>query len=458
MIPVSPHLTLYGGVGEIGGNKVLLEDRDTKIFLDFGAGFSDGAAYYSSGIEPRGVNGLGDYFEFGMLPKISGLYSEDMLSDTELRYTEPEIDAILLSHFHSDHAARIKFVDPKIPVYCGETTGLFHDAYSESTGSPLERHKLITFRTGERKKIGSVEIIPIHVDHSIPGAYGFIIHTSEGTLAYTGDFRFHGPKGGMTEEFASEALRAHPDYLITEGTRVTKDDSKQDLSEVDVFKKTADVLSRCKKLAFSTFRGNDIDRINSFYAACKKTDRTLVISMKTAILLEKLQKDRNLRIPRVGKDVSVFIRRKKSGNYDDKDYFTWERNFLGQGITCEDIKKNQSGVFLHLDMWNLPEMIDIKPERGGAYIHASSEAFNEEGESEEVTIKNWIEHFGFSYNQIHASGHAPGSAVATLVNKIGAKSTIPIHTEHPELFPSMLSAGSAIIPEKGKRMELNRRS
>jgi mRNA degradation ribonuclease J1/J2 len=29
-------ITFYGGVGEMGGNKFLVEDDDTKIFLDFG--------------------------------------------------------------------------------------------------------------------------------------------------------------------------------------------------------------------------------------------------------------------------------------------------------------------------------------------------------------------------------------------------------------------------------------
>ena len=33
-------LTFYGGVNEIGGNKILLEDKDTRVFLDFGKGFS----------------------------------------------------------------------------------------------------------------------------------------------------------------------------------------------------------------------------------------------------------------------------------------------------------------------------------------------------------------------------------------------------------------------------------
>ena len=30
------NLTVYGGVDEIGGNKVLLEDGDVRVFFDFG--------------------------------------------------------------------------------------------------------------------------------------------------------------------------------------------------------------------------------------------------------------------------------------------------------------------------------------------------------------------------------------------------------------------------------------
>ena len=33
-------LTFYGGVNEIGGNKILLEDQDTRLFLDFGMSFT----------------------------------------------------------------------------------------------------------------------------------------------------------------------------------------------------------------------------------------------------------------------------------------------------------------------------------------------------------------------------------------------------------------------------------
>jgi hypothetical protein len=58
-----------------------------------GAGLSEGMQFFSAGIEPRRVNVAGDYFEFGLLPKIRGLYSEDALKNTELKYTKPEVGA-----------------------------------------------------------------------------------------------------------------------------------------------------------------------------------------------------------------------------------------------------------------------------------------------------------------------------------------------------------------------------
>lgn len=36
MVKNTTSITLYGGVNEIGGNKLLLKDKDTRIFFDFG--------------------------------------------------------------------------------------------------------------------------------------------------------------------------------------------------------------------------------------------------------------------------------------------------------------------------------------------------------------------------------------------------------------------------------------
>jgi ribonuclease J len=91
-------LTFYGGVNEIGGNKILLQDKKTRVLFDFGQSFTFGSEFFTSWLQPRGLNGLGDYFEFKLLPKISGLYFKEMLTSTNLAYAEPEIDCVFFSH------------------------------------------------------------------------------------------------------------------------------------------------------------------------------------------------------------------------------------------------------------------------------------------------------------------------------------------------------------------------
>jgi hypothetical protein len=46
-------ITIYGAAGEIGGNKILLEDRDTRVLLDFGASFRARGLYYEEFLTPR---------------------------------------------------------------------------------------------------------------------------------------------------------------------------------------------------------------------------------------------------------------------------------------------------------------------------------------------------------------------------------------------------------------------
>ena len=74
---LSTRITFYGGIHEIGGNKFLIEDKGTKIFLDFGMQMGKANQYFAEFVNPRTCNGMGDLFEFGLLPKLKGLYRKD---------------------------------------------------------------------------------------------------------------------------------------------------------------------------------------------------------------------------------------------------------------------------------------------------------------------------------------------------------------------------------------------
>jgi ribonuclease J len=127
-----PKLTFYGGVNEIGGNKILLQDRKTRVLLDFGQSFTFGADYFAGYLSPRSVNGLGDYLAFDLLPRIEGLYSKEMLAYCDLPYCKPKIDAVFVSHAHFDHINHLQFLDPSIPIYLGYGTKLFMECMEET--------------------------------------------------------------------------------------------------------------------------------------------------------------------------------------------------------------------------------------------------------------------------------------------------------------------------------------
>ena len=444
-----PKLTFYGGVNEIGGNKILLEDKKTKIFFDFGQSFTFGAEYFTGWLTPRAINGLGDYFAFNLLPKISGLYSREMLAFTDLPYTEPQFDAVFLSHAHFDHITHIQFLDPEIPIYMGVGTKLFMESMEETSSfCKYGDHQCKRFRTGDKIQVGDVTVEPIHVDHSIPAAYGYIIHTSSGPVVYTGDLRRHGPRKDLTEDFITEATDCEPTALICEGTRMAAEDKRQNHTEPQVMTEADKIVSSTDKIVFTTRYSRDIDRFNSFYKVAKKNNRIFVISPKTAYLLTKLLDDEHLTLPDPLKDdnMLVYYKRKRSGNFDDSDYYLWERKFMDKIVTYEYIRKNQRNLIMDLDFTQFAELIDIKPQSGSHFIHSMSEPFSEE-DIEDQVMHNWIDHFKLKFHQVHASGHISKDQLIDMLGTIEAKQVFPVHTENSSLFRNYCNA-RAVKPEE----------
>jgi ribonuclease J len=446
-------LTFYGGVNEIGGNKILLRDGKAKVFFDFGQSFTMGIDFFTSMLGPRWLCGLKDYFEFGLMPKIKGLYSKKQLMYTDISYSKPNFDAVFLSHAHFDHTAHICFIDEKIPVFCGSGTKLFLESMVETTFSSLGEHPYQTFRTGSVMEIGQLKVEPIHVDHSIPGAYGFIIHTSKGEIVYTGDLRAHGSKKEMTEEFIAKACECKPIAMISEGTRIVEKRPRSNFSEFEVKEKSNEIVSGSNKIVFVTHHGRDIDRFRTIYEVAKQNGRRIVIFPRLAYLLKKLVEDEHLDFPDPLKDknILVYFRRKKTGTFIEEDYYLWERNFMQRMVTADEVHENQIGLVMDLDFYQFGELIDIKPDKGSHFIHSMSEPFSEE-DIEDQVMHNWLNHFKIKFHQLHASGHMKRQELMEMIERINPKKVFPVHTENPAFFKK--TKKKTVVIEKGKTYTL----
>ena len=466
-------LTFYGGVNEIGGNKILLEDKDAKIFLDFGMSFNQANRYFSEFLQPRKCNGLGDFIEFGLIPDIKGLYRQDFLNHMERPNEELGFDGVLLSHAHADHASYINHLREDIPIFCSQETycilkalndtgaGSFNDItdltrcfetyvnkkgeFSRKTTRTHEdllvERNFEIFEFGEPFKIKHLTIVPFKVDHSLSGATGYIIHTSSGTVVYTGDFRFHGRREKETLAFMEACKEAEPDVLIIEGTRIDDGSSK---TEDDVEEEICNFSGNAKGLSVCSWPIRDTDRMLSFLNAAKKMDKKLAISLKQAYLLNQLSNCSDTLAPKLNdENIELYANRKSWGTIGDsscslkirnQDYDVWERPYLDMTICYKELMDTQKDYLMFCSNFDLKELIDIKPIEGSVYIKSSCEPFDAEMEIDWKRVKNWINHFGLNVESTHVSGHASGPQLKEFVEQVNAKNVIPVHTQNAKTF------------------------
>lgn len=481
-------LKFYSGVGEIGGAQILLEDRGTKVFIDFGMPMGRANRYFAEFLKPRTLNGMGDLIEFRLLPRMKGIYRKDYARHT--RYGDDKmdnsVDAVLLSHAHVDHCSYIHYLRPDIPVHCSEESRLIMKCFQDTGGSEEyvryrenfqtyknrtggisratkaehreERDREIrVIRPGQRRlKIDSIEVEAVPIDHSLPGTYAFIIHASGGTVAYTADIRYHGRRKEDTERFVERCAAEEIDAMLCEGTRL--DVKEPSRTETDVEADVGAAVSKAGALAVCSYPVRDLDRFMSIYNAAKRSGRDMVVDLKQAYLLRLFREagirgypahdDRNIRI---------FVPRKSWGLYGrppgqwpkkiaDADYAVWERELIdmNNAVGADHVRERQRECVMYCSDFGLSSLIDVRPERGAStFIRSQTEPFSDEMEINHRRVKKWLDHFGIGGGKggwathSHVSGHGTGDQIAKIVKDANPKSVIPIHTEVQRMFKAL---------------------
>lgn len=500
-------ITFIRGARTLGSNFFLLEDvidgKAVRVGLDAGIDLGRVGQFYKFPGAPRKFRALDVYLKLGIYQDMKGLYRQDYLKRMGRKDELPGLDGLVISHAHLDHIAALHFYRPDIPTYMEMHTKKIMYALQEIGGAPFsefidmyysnevmpktkeDSHKLLRgeevrisrdirmFSPPEHFYINGMKIEPHYVDHSLPGACGFIIHTSIGPVVYTGDFRMRGRRKEDTMKFLEAARAAKPKYLLMEGSLIRK---KHVGSEQDIVTNTSEYIQRFEGLVLVSYPPRDLDRIQSFKEIAKHTERKLVIDTRQANLLDMFAGEMGFPVVN-SKYVRILIPPKGRGfietehdDMSDSDYFWWEHKYKNHknAVTLSEIRSNPGEYIMFTNLGSLENLIEINPPKGSILLRSHPEPYTEEMELDEKTIMNWLKMYelipgdrqigmfpdDFNLPQAHVTGHHSGEETKFVINYIHPEHVVPIHTVYPEDFKEMYE-GDVIIVENGQRLELH---
>ena len=191
-------ITVHRGQNQIGGSIIEVSTESTRVVFDVGINL--------------------DETECVKIPAIEGLFQGD-----------PLYDAVIISHYHSDHIGLLNYLLGGIPIYIGKQAFSVIQAASSYTNREImyEPH---LFEENESIAIGDLTIYPYRCDHSALDSYMFLITDGQKTILYTGDFRANGRMDYQ------ELLNKLPavDALIVEGTTLTRETYKNNIEEEEL--------------------------------------------------------------------------------------------------------------------------------------------------------------------------------------------------------------------------------
>lgn len=256
-----PSIKAYflGGLNEIGKNMTLYECENDMIIVDCGMAFPDG--------DMLGVDLVIPDFTF-------------------VERNADKIRGIVITHGHEDHIGSLPYLEKKVnlPIYATSLTiGLIEGKFREHGLNG--KVKMNVVKPGQTVKLGCMAVEFIHVNHSIPDAVSFAIHSPAGTIVHTGDFKIDCTPtwGGMIDlgrfaELGQEGVLAlladstnaeRPGYTNTERNIISTFDSLFNRAENN-------------RIIIATFASN-IGRVQQIIDCAVKYGRKVALSGRSML-------------------------------------------------------------------------------------------------------------------------------------------------------------------------------
>lgn len=359
------------------------------------------------------------------LPTIPGLNGND---DSLL--------AVVISHPHLDHFGLLGHISGKAPVIMGkDARNILTKAAPFLRGDWPVPANGMNLQSEISFELGPFSITPYLIDHSGYDSYCLLIESDGKRLFYSGDFRMHGRKGKLTQklmDFPPEKI----DVLMLEGSSLGRTGGDEAFpTETEIEDKLAAVFSETTGLTLVHTSAQNIDRIVSIFRACKKTGKTLVIDLYTAVILEATG---NKNIPQSDwPEIALYIPEKQRIQIKQNKWFTLLKRHLKNRIFIANLQSisNTSVLLfrpLHMeDLENADLLIDT------VYVYSQWEGYWEKEEN--IYLRDWIGNHRIPKISIHTSGHASPTDLKLYAEALAPVRIVPIHNFMPEKYQELFN-------------------
>ena len=415
-----------GGLNEIGKNMTVIEYKDEIVVIDAGLSFPED--------EMLGVDIV--------IPDI-----------TYLLKNKDKVRGIFITHGHEDHIGALPYILKKIdvPVYGTRfSIGLIEAKLKEHK---LNNVKLNVVTPKQIIKLKNISVEFIKNNHSIPGSCSLAVHTEQGVIFHTGDFKIDlTPIDGdvMDIHRVCELGSSGVLLMLADSTNVEKPGFT--MSEKTVGAGLDDLFRQANgsRIIVATFASN-VHRLQQIINMAVKFNRKVAVSGRSMVNVIGVAKD----LGYLDMEDDLLVDLNDISKYDDSELVIITTGTQGEPMSalarmsCSEHKK-----------------VEIKP--GDLVIISAHPIPGNEKLISKVINLLFERGARVVYNDIadiHVSGHAAQEDLKLINRMVKPKFFMPVHGEyrmlkrHAELANELgMPEQNVFVMQTGQVLELDRNS